>query len=303
MLAVKSPQLSWLRSFEAVIRHKNVTKAAHELNLTQGAISQHIRKLESLLETPLFVREGKSMTPSRAGMLYSQQIASLLEMLDEATNQVSSSEMLKGALTISVPTSFGIHWLIPRLPNFRQQYPDIQLHILNRDVNFTDNADRIDLSIEFLPVDIDKKNSQLFFYEDIIPICSPAYAKTQPKIERAEDLLKWDLLLMDERFDHTSQCWWEKHLNLRTTEKLSGYRFERHAFVIEAAIAGMGVGLVPKALVEDEIVAGRLTRPLPLSCYADEALAVVIPHYQIENFRCRIFKDWLLDQSSSICKP
>ena len=298
----KIPSLQWLISFEAVMRHRSMTHAAKELSLTQGAVSQHIQKLESFLDTPVFTRDGHQLTPSEEAVSYSYQVAELLEGLEEATLQLMECETLRGSLTVSVPTSFGSLWLMPRLGRFTEAYPDIQLHILNRDPNDRVATDRIDIAFQYAAQDTAKETLTPVFYEYLVPVCAPAYAARHIAIESPQELCQWRLLHLDERYDQSSQKWLSQVAGVERPEALPGLRFERQVFAILAACDGLGVAFVPEAYVEKELESGQLVKPIDCGVWAREALMASIPRYRVQNVRSQIFMEWLLRETELLRK-
>ena len=293
----KIPSVQWLSSFDAVMRHRNMTRAAEELHLTQGAVSQHIRKLEAFLDTPLFIRQGQQLQPSAQADAYGERVAELLEELEEATLQVTESDSMRGSLTVSVPTSFGSLWLMPRLADFTNAYPEVQLHLLNRDPNYPDSADRIDIALQFMAIESSDTVPDHVFYEYLVPICSPDYAARHPCPKVPEDLCSWQLLHMDERFNQSSQNWLQQVAQVVASTELPGLRFERQSFAIQAACNGLGVAFVPEAYVERELQTGQLIKPLDIGVWSREVLVAKLPRYRVQNARSQAFKQWLLQES------
>lgn len=289
----KVPPVTWLYTFDAVMRHKNMTRAADELLLTQGAVSQHIRKLEAHLGTLLFSRKGSYLKPYPQAITYWLQIAKLLEALEEATTQVIVKDRIRGALHVSVPTTFGVHWLMPRLPKFIETFPNIQLHILNRDPNYPEANDRIDVVLTFLADSYRQEYDMDLLQEYLIPVCTPDYAAKYHPINAANELLNWTLIHVDERFDPSSLLWLKKATGCKSTEPLSGLRFERQSFAIQAAKLGLGVAFIPEIYVVNELKQHELIKPINLGVWSPYVLVSRIPRHRAENARALAFREWL----------
>lgn len=285
--------MPWLYSFEAVMRHKSVTHAADELRLTQGAVSQHIRKLEGHLGTLLFSRKGGQLQPYPQALEYWCQVSKLLEGLEEATTQVAVKDAVRGALHISVPTTFGTHWLMPRLPRFVQAFPNIQLHMLNRDPNYPDGTDRVDVVLTFVSDKYRQEHDVEIFQEYLVPVCTPAYAAGRLPVNEAKDLCGWTLLHIDERFEQTSALWLKQAAGYAHPERLPGLRFERQSFALQAAMKNMGVAFIPEIYVENELKTQELIKPIDLGVWSPYILLARVPRYRAENARALAFREWL----------
>jgi DNA-binding transcriptional LysR family regulator len=122
--AVKLPPLSYLRAFDVAARHENFARAAAELNLSPAAVSQQMRALEARLGREMFQREGRGLILTRAGREYATAVRNALEQLHAATRNLGQIERA-GQLTISTSQSFAMLWLLPRLADFRNLYPEI----------------------------------------------------------------------------------------------------------------------------------------------------------------------------------
>lgn len=122
------PPLAALRSFEAVARLGSVTRAADALHVTHSAVSQQLRQLEELLGLSLFEREGRGLRLSENGRLYALQVRTALHDIGEATRALRVQPRA-GELVIGVVPSFGLHWLLPRLPHFQSLHPEQRIRL------------------------------------------------------------------------------------------------------------------------------------------------------------------------------
>lgn len=122
------PSLTALRCFEAVARLGGVTQAARELHVTHSAVSQQIRMLEETMGVELFAREARSLRLTEEGRLYALEIRSALRDISNAT-RVAQAKPDEGELMIATLPSFALHWLLPRLPGFREKYPYYRIRL------------------------------------------------------------------------------------------------------------------------------------------------------------------------------
>ena len=124
----KLPPLNALKAFEAAARHLNFTKAAEDLFVTQAAVSHQIKILEDFLGVKLFHRKNRLLEFTEVGSQYFAEIQPLLEKIASATEKVKL-KTARQILAISTTPSFGMHWLVPRLNDFHQRYPDIEVRL------------------------------------------------------------------------------------------------------------------------------------------------------------------------------
>ncbi|MEL7529068.1 MAG: LysR family transcriptional regulator, partial [Pseudomonadota bacterium] len=124
---MRPPKLQHIKMFDAAARHLNFRLAAEELNLTQGAVAQAIRAMEADLGLRLFERKARGLSFTEAGRRYHSEISKGLEIINEATRNLLPAV---NRVSISLPPSFASKWLVPRLPNFMETNPDIDVRII-----------------------------------------------------------------------------------------------------------------------------------------------------------------------------
>jgi LysR family glycine cleavage system transcriptional activator len=283
------PPLETFRFFEAAARHLNFTRAAEEMHVTHGAVSQRIKSLEEHLGTPLFRRRGK-------GMLLTDEGHRLLERVQAAIGEITEGveAILPGngaqILTISTVPCFAAYWLLPRLADFNEHHPEIQVNIraTRSLVNF--NRDDVDIALRFGLGTWPGLISIKLYDEELVPVCSPAFQGGRlPRVPG--DLLK-TRLLHDER-----QPWsiWFEAVGLDYRDSGQEPRYGDVNLLVPAAIGGLGVALARASLVEADVAAGRLVR-LFSRVPARYSYFLVYPPGS-ENFaKIQVFQQWLLEQ-------
>lgn len=242
------PSITFLCSFESAARQLSFTAAARELNLTQSAVSRHIRMLEDRLGTPLFVRDRQTVKLTRAGELYALEIRSALEVISEATLELRACPSGQ-ALNIGIEATLGVRWLLPALQNFYNQYPNVDINIIS-DLN----KDNIDIFIR-LPKDEDNDFiGREILCAPIIPVCAPSLLKRYPVI-KIEDMEKAPLLHLTSRPDL-----WERWFESQSfyPEAVNGTLFDQYTTILGAAVSGVGIALLPRVLVQNELASGTL---------------------------------------------
>lgn len=263
----KIPSLQALACFEAAARHESYTRAAQELALTQGAVSRQITALEDFVGLALFRRTRHGVALTERGRDYATQVAPRLAALEQDTLDVMSSQ--SGALRLqlaAVPT-FATRWLIPRLPNLKRQHPDLTVYIetRTRPFMFADTAFHAALYAGTPDQVTNWAGTQAvkLLDEAVVPVCSPALLQGQTDLH-PEAIAVLPLLQQSTRPDAWRQ--WFEAQGVAATQTLSGPRFELFSMTAAAAVHGMGLALVPRLLIEEELKRGELVvacqRPL-----------------------------------------
>jgi LysR family glycine cleavage system transcriptional activator len=282
-----------LRAFEAAARLENFSRAADEIFVTHGAVSRAVRQLEADLGQPLFRRTTRSVRLTATGEAYAQEVRSVLERLNRATEQARAKSMT-GALTVSTLDSFAGKWLLPRMSHFREVCPDIDLRLSTSDglVDFV--REDIDIAVRYGLGDYPHLQSEFLMGEDLFPVCSPALLAGPHALTCPDDLHHHQLIHDDFHIDWKM---WLTAAGVANVETLRGPTYHSSDLGIRAALQGDGVALGRSALVEDDIAAGRLVRPFELTLAANHAYYVVYPPGALENPKVGAFRDWIIDQA------
>jgi DNA-binding transcriptional LysR family regulator len=257
------PPLQTLRAFEAAVRLESFTRAADELALTQGAVSQHVRALEERVGTRLFLRERGGAQPTPQAHALALQIRQGLNVLERAFD-VSAAPAPRErrrtrepvSLTVSVLPPFAQRWLEPRLARFKRAHPHITLQ-LRKEVTLArlNGRDGVDVALRYGPGTWPGVQAERFMEEEIFPVMSPAYGDGgRPR--RFADLARHRLL------KHRSQPWepWFQAVGLDLTEPRGGPVFDDARQVLDAAVKGEGIALARGSLVERELAQAQLIR-------------------------------------------
>lgn len=252
-----TPSMSLLIAFEAAARHGSFTKAAEELTLTQSAVSRQVQTLEAQLEVELFRREGRKIELTAAGALYQHELAAALSRIRSATLQTISYKNEGGPLNLAVLPTLGSKWLLPRMHEFYAKYPGILVHIHSRIIQAETQptAHDMDAIICVGSGEWPGYISHKLLDEKLRVIASPAalpdYRGTSPA-----NIAEHALLNVVSRPNGWSD-WFDRH-NVDHRTMRSGPSFELTAHLIQAVSAGIGIGLVPEILVQDELKSGEL---------------------------------------------
>lgn len=287
------PPIGSLLAFEAAARHLSFKKAAEELNLTPGAISQKIGKLEQIVGVTLFRRTPHQFSLTVHGETYLPAIRQSLQQISVATTELVQHSHAP-TLTISIDPSFAVKWLLPRLSDFNDKHPDITVNIntTNRLIDF--DREDIDLAIRHGLGDYKGLFCQKLFTENFVPVCSPALLTADPPLRSADDLKHHTLL-----HDIMGREWplFTDILGISGVDTSQGPKFSSSILILQAALDGQGVALVRSALVQKELANGSLVQPFDISMPSDFAYYLVYPKTASENKNIMAFGDWIINQT------
>ena len=285
------PSLTALAAFEAAARHLSFTKAAEELNLTQGAVSRQVAAVEAQLGLKLFERVRQRVVLTAAGSAYAGEVREALARLTAATVNAMAFRGAGGILDLAILPTFGTRWLIPRLPGFFQRHPGVTINFATRILPFDFAREGLDAAIHFGEAVWPGARMHRLMGEVIVPVASPALVARHQLAEVA-DVLTVPLLQQATR----PRAWglWLAAQGLSADRAVMGPRFEQFAMVAQAAVAGLGLAIVPRFLVEDELRAGALVVPFERPITSEEAYYLVYPEEKAGRPALSAFRDWLL---------
>ncbi|QFU15305.1 LysR family transcriptional regulator [Microvirga thermotolerans] len=294
------PSVGNLLAFEATARHGSVSRAAEELNLTQSAVSRQIQQLEDALGVSLFSRTRQRVVLTDVGRMYATHVRNTLAELSDATRQAIALSGTSGVLNLAVLPTFGTRWLIPRMREFLDLHPDVTVNFGVRLVPFDFAAEPFDAAIHFGQPHWPGALCDHLLDEECVPVCSPDYRERE-NIRSPADLARATLLQQSTR--STAWAEWSAGAGVDIGNALRGPRFEQFAMVAQAAVAGLGVGLIPHFLIADEIASGRLTILFSQSLISSGAYYLVYPEPKAEAPLVRSFRDWIRAKARQASAP
>ena len=287
----KLPPLNQLKAFEAAGRLGSFKEAAKDLCVTEAAISQHIRKLESYLGAPLFIRTYSGVLLTASGAEYSRSLSEAFDLMFTASNKFTESELI-GSIRVSVAPSLGTRWLLPRLPSFTERQPDIRVEPI-----MTPNLVRLgtdaDLAIRHGGGNWNDAEAVHLMNESLIPVASKSLIESAP-LKSPEDLLNFPLLTAVRRKAEWHHWFISQGVKISPDRQFVAY--DTVALAVDAAIAGVGVCLIDKALITPDLKQGRLEivmdRPVPgLNSYY-----LVLPRNATQDPKVLAFRRWLEEE-------
>ena len=241
-----------------------------------------------------FLRRNRSLLLTEEGQSYFLDIKDVFTSLAEATDKVLERSE-KGALTISLPPSFAIQWLVPRLADFNAQEPDIDVRIKAVDMDEGSLTDDVDVAIYYGRGNWSGLRADKLYQECLVPVCSPQLLLGTRPLESLGDL-KQHTLLHD-----TSRKDWKQFTRVHEIEGVNvnhGPIFSHSTMVLQAAVHGQGVALGNNVLAQPEIDAGRLVCPFDEVLISKNAFYVVCHEQQADTGRIATFRDWMLAKAA-----
>ncbi|MFD1626401.1 LysR substrate-binding domain-containing protein [Azospirillum griseum] len=294
------PPLNALRAFDMAARHSNFRLAAEALGVTQSAVAQQVRHLEALLGLRLFERRGGGLVLTGAGRTYAGQLRRAFDLMVDATASLRPAPL---RLTISVTPTFASKWLIPRLPTLTAAHPDLDLRVLAAESLSNFQTDGVDIAVRqgrppFGPGLV----ADALFDQELVTVCSPAcfaaLGDGLPAPQASGPLpptaLARAVLL------HDAHNQWPEFLAAvlpdAPTPTARGIRFSHSALAIDAALAGQGVALVSRCLVDRDLADGRLVRPFAGTLTGPLGFHIVSPRKPRHPEPTQRVRRWLLNQ-------
>lgn len=283
------PPLNWLRAFEASARALSFTEAAQELSMTQSAVSQQIKSLESAMGRTLFLRRARGLELTDEGRGYLPTVQAAFAMLEEGTT-VLQGRNDPDVLELQVNLSFALFWLTPRLARFMDENPTVQLNLATSVWHEERPNHPASMQIVFGLGKKEGISGKRLTRDSIFPVCSPKLAKQIKTVDDLQTLRLFDL-------PGTAQSWgaWLKahpdggHAPVPTVHRASTW-----ALSLEWAQRGLGVALAHDTIANDLLASGQLVRPFDFSILLKEAYYLIAPEGTRTRHASRVFKEWLL---------
>ncbi|MBY6057231.1 LysR family transcriptional regulator [Leisingera daeponensis] len=251
-----------LHTFDLVARHGNFTGAAEALGLTQSAVSQKIKGLETELGVALFRREHRGVSLTNEG-------ARLLNVVRPAMAQMGNSvaslleRKSRPKVRISSDFAFASFWLLPRLSHLRAELGDeIELQILASQVPPDDSSEDCDIKIHVGPKSPMGDGDVMLLQERVAAVCSPSYLAAHGKVAGSADLLDCQLLSLSKPASAEWQTWqgWFDSLGIAGERSRNYISFNNYDMVVQSALSGDGIALGWLGLIDNLLQDGRLVQ-------------------------------------------
>lgn len=285
-----------LRAFVEVGQRGSIKAAAQALHVTSGAVSQQIRLLEDRVGMALFTRERQGLRLTEAGASVHPALLQAFAQMAQAMQSLQQAQA-RPTLTVSTVATFAASWLVPRLGQFTQRHPGIEVRVEATSALVDMRQGRVDVALRhglgvYPGLDVTRLMAPV-----LVPVARPGLVDTDNLLTAPGDCLGYPLLHDGDRADWP--LWFAAHGVAQDARADRGTAFEDDFLLIRAAEAGQGLALVPQEYARDEIAAGRLVQVLDKPWPARFAYYVVTPAQARQRPEVQAFVDWVLEEAQS----
>lgn len=284
-----------LRIFDSTARHLSFTRAADELFLTQSAISKQIKALEDQLGRTLFIRMNRGLALTPVGESYYREISPLLDALERATERVADCASVS-RLTLHVFSTLGERWLLDRFHSFATAHPEIAVQFTAMLSSDGAKQSELDCDFRFGNGVWPGHAADYLFGREMLLVASPGLLSRKGELETSFDVLKFPWLqhfqvphAWDELLDSVPGL--AEAAKAGQVPQASMYEF--YNVLIRAAVAGLGLAVVPRVWVRQELASGLLLNPLGLGVTSKYGYYFVVPEHKVELAAVDTFRRWL----------
>jgi len=288
------PSISLLTAFEAVLRAGSTAGAARELDLSQGAVSRLVQNLEMQLGRTLFVRRRKRLVPTEAAHEYGRDIARALDLIQRSSMELVANPR-GGVLSLAILPAFGTRWLAPRLGRFLAANPGVTINLATRLRRFDIEAEGFDAAVHFGEANW-SGTDHLKILDERLTACASAKFLSEHSIQSAGDLAGLELFQLE-----TRPTAWAAWLAGQAAPPVAaqGMLFDQFAPMIQAAISGLGIALLPDYLARIEIDEGRLRSVLKPAVAGSGSYWLAWPETRADYPPLDAFRSWLVMEASA----
>ncbi|KPH06084.1 LysR family transcriptional regulator [Rhizobium acidisoli] len=287
------PSLSALHAFEAAARYLSFTRAAEELGITQSGISRQIKNLEEFLGLTLFHRSGPRLVLTELGAAYYRDVSLTLDKLQEVSMDAVRGRSIDTSLILGTHPTLASRWLPMMLGSFIDRHPNIPIEVQCADTNLDFETTRLDIAIlrgvgSWLHARCFK-----LLNEELVVVASP---KLIPPGTQCSPTDISDYIQLQNAGQPSLWMHWLRLSKVNYNGRLQGPRFAYFDMIINGAINGLGIALVPSFYVRQEIECGTLHMPFGAPIASGEAYFLVYPERKSHQPSIGVFRDWLLKE-------
>ena len=286
------PSIAALTALEAIDRLGTASAAAEELALTQGAISRQLKVLEDQLGLPLFRRERQRLILTPAAQDYVAEVRRALAILSAASLTLRANPT-GGSLNLAILPAFGMHWLAPRLADFAQAHPEVTVNLSTRLHPFDFATSAFDAAIHYGRQDWPGVDYLKLMDEEILAVAAPSLL-TSP-LTTPDAVLSHPLLQLESRTGDWGR--WLAHHG-HSGARPTGMLFDQFATLMQGAIHGLGLALLPLFLIQRELAEGRLIPAFGPPIRALGSYYLVWPKARPPRAPLTSFRDWAATQTT-----
>ncbi len=293
------PPLDLIEGFEAAARNLSFTRAGAELHLTQSAVSRQIKSLEEWLGVPLFERRPRTLVLTRHGEAFYKAVPGILRAIEDVARKIRHEQQLR-TLTVTTTASFASLWLIPRLPRYTREHPQLDVRISTTSKMVDLERSNVEIAIRYTSGVADQSARKLF-EEEVFPVCAPQLLSDPAKpLAVPADLRNHVLLHFDDpasRIPWLDWPTWLESVGFPEFRAAGSLRFNQYEQVVVAAAGGQGVALGRSPLLKHMLQDGRLVAPFTDKSAAPRAYYVLTASIAADNPDVTEFVDWLFREA------
>ncbi|MBC8240971.1 MAG: LysR family transcriptional regulator [Alphaproteobacteria bacterium] len=293
------PPVNSLIAFEASARHLSFTRAGQELLISREAVSRQIRILENYLKKKLFVRLYRALELTPAG-------AELKAVVSESLNNIAKTaislqrDTQPTKITVTATIAITSFWLTPRLSHFSNVHPQVDISISATDTPLKMMEAGSDIGILYGKGKWPGYKSTFLFDVESFPVCSPRYLEKSRPLTKLEDLNHHTLLYLTGTMHAVENWdWWMESLGLAAPKNARKLEFDSYDNVIQAAMDSQGIALAFTNLTGEQLVKGRLVRPLDHGFRKGNGIYLVAPRGKPLNANAKKFFDWVVEEAKA----
>ncbi|VVE73376.1 transcriptional regulator [Pandoraea anapnoica] len=295
-MSPRLPPLSALRLFEAAGRHQSFKRAAAELHLTPSAVSHGIVGLEQTLGVALFTRSPQGLTLTPEGVDYLAYVTEAFSLLLTGTRRLPTPDASR-AIAITCAPTLASRWLLPRLDTFMRRMPgvDITVDTSRRQVGFP--TDGFDFAIRLSRAPVASDAWHRLFGERFVPVCSPAYLAMRAREDGTIDLREATRI----HVSSASEDWqvWAESAGIDDFDTRGGLSFDSIQLAFEAAMAGLGIVIGRRPLVDEYLANGILVPAHDVTTQSQGAYWLISAPDIEPHPECVAFRDWVIEQAGN----
>ena len=289
------PSVSALSAFEGVARTRSFSQTATELGLTQGAISRQVQALEEHIGSRLIVRTSQGCTLTPAGQAYAEAVRQALAKIANAT-LAAQSDRRAHTVSLAIGPAIGTQWLMPKMNDFLQKNRSIHFNFVTRYTQPVDfSGEDLDAATYCGDKYDDSLNFDLLFHDNMLPVCTPSFLNAH-RIREPRDFLSLPLLHEAARLNAWPDWFAANDVDV---DQVDGQALEHFYVVAHAALAGLGVAMLPIFAIEPELRRGDLVVAIDRPVVLGKTHYLVSPKDRSDKRPFRTFRSWLLAQ----CTP
>ncbi|SEK42358.1 LysR family transcriptional regulator, glycine cleavage system transcriptional activator [Colwellia chukchiensis] len=292
----KLPTVISLNCFEVAARTESFTKAAEELCLTQSAVSRQVKSLEKFVGFLLFERVKQRLYLTDAGKIYKQKVKEILDQLESVPQDII--KRISGRLVIGVEDTLTITWLIPKLNDFKNKFPDIEVEIMTDLDKLYVKREGFDVGIIYGDAQWPECKAQYLMDEHLVAVCTPELYEQYGEVDKLKDVLNYPFLQHTAKLSCTVEWLTAAGLTPQEIDKVPGPRFERLRYIVEAAEHGLGIAIVPYYQVANLLSENKLVLARKKHFKCIDAYYVVSKKSKADDLKIKEFSKWLLKWNS-----